>query len=87
MVEEGRFLRLDMGAPQHLRRAGSMMSGRFVAATRNTPARPSAPSISVSSWFTTLRPCMLTCYAGCSHCTYNIKAPATVCSYDIYHAL
>ena len=32
-----------------------MMSGRFVAATRNTPARPSAPSISVSSWFTTLR--------------------------------
>ena len=32
-----------------------MMSGRLVAATRNTPARPSAPSISVSSWFTTLR--------------------------------
>jgi hypothetical protein len=32
-----------------------MMSGRLVAATRKTPARPSAPSISVSSWFTTLR--------------------------------
>ena len=37
-----------------LSRAGSMMSGLLVAATRYTPARPSMPSISVSSWFTTL---------------------------------
>ena len=32
-----------------------MMSGLLVAATRKTPARPSMPSISVSSWFTTLQ--------------------------------
>mmetsp|Transcript_28567 Transcript_28567/g.77052 ORF Transcript_28567/g.77052 Transcript_28567/m.77052 type:complete len:275 (-) Transcript_28567:1339-2163(-) len=35
-------------------RAGSIMSGLFVAATKNTPSLPSMPSISVSSWFTTL---------------------------------
>ena len=31
-----------------------MMSGRLVAATTYTPTRASMPSISVSSWFTTL---------------------------------
>lgn len=31
-----------------------MMSGRLVAATTKTPLLPSTPSISVSSWFTTL---------------------------------
>ena len=31
-----------------------MMSGRLVAATRKMPARLSMPSISVSSWLTTL---------------------------------
>ena len=36
------------------RSAGSIMSGRFVAATRYTPSRPSTPSISASIWFTTL---------------------------------
>mmetsp|Transcript_24 Transcript_24/g.92 ORF Transcript_24/g.92 Transcript_24/m.92 type:complete len:324 (+) Transcript_24:460-1431(+) len=34
--------------------AGSMTSYRLVAATTNTPSRPSTPSISVRSWFTTL---------------------------------
>ncbi|EDS34652.1 conserved hypothetical protein [Culex quinquefasciatus] len=36
--------------------AGSTMSGRLVAAIRNTPFRSSMPSISVSSWLTTRIP-------------------------------
>ena len=38
----------------HLSRAGSIMSGLLVAAIRYTDWRPSVPSISVNSWFTTL---------------------------------
>jgi hypothetical protein len=34
--------------------AGSIISGLFVAAITNTPLRSSSPSISVSSWLTTL---------------------------------
>jgi hypothetical protein len=37
------------------RRAGSIMSGRFVAASTNTAPRDSVPSNSVRSWFTTLQ--------------------------------
>lgn len=45
--------RLLQGVP-HLSRAGSIMSGLLVAAIRYTDWRPSVPSISVNSWFTTL---------------------------------
>ncbi len=64
---------LAPGKPQYtslssrpgLSSAASMRSGRLVAPTTATPFRPSTPSSSVSSWFTTLE-CMISRLCWCN---------------------
>mmetsp|Transcript_12167 Transcript_12167/g.37080 ORF Transcript_12167/g.37080 Transcript_12167/m.37080 type:complete len:258 (+) Transcript_12167:2287-3060(+) len=52
-VLSGISRKIHLSSLPGLRRAGSTKSGREVAATTNTPSKPSTPSIAVKSVFTT----------------------------------